>query len=90
MDERRPRANWPIVAGSVAPLLLLAALGIYAGAYFTMTAAINEGPSIPMQRIRYYDKDWKARLCYPAGQIEGAMTGKRVKIKSYEGWGDWN
>lgn len=87
MDERRKRADWPIIAVLI---VVLAIVPLYVGGYFwlpetrTVMLSLNISGSYEIfpRKERSFPSKWLATVYTPAGMIEGYFTGIRVEVDS--------
>lgn len=77
----RRKADWPIVAASIA-IVVTTAVGLYAWGYLAMGASLGDANlhSLGPTTIRYFDARWKVLVFRPAGKIEAILIGKHVMI----------
>ena len=72
----RKKADWPIIAGTILALQVLA-LAVYVGGYYAMGSAFRPAANCISRR---YDSRWKAHIFGPAGRVEAALTGEKVVV----------
>jgi hypothetical protein len=85
MDERRRKADWPIIAGVV--VLLSAALGAYVAGYFA-TSSLVWHPVFGPARI--FDREWEANFYFPAARVESLIRGREVDATYWDSEPDPN
>lgn len=82
MEERRKKADWPIIAGAIL-CLTLAALGAYTTAYYALSKTVlASGKSV----IRSYDTKWQAALFAPAAKVESMLRRQQIVLVSEDMW----
>jgi hypothetical protein len=84
MSSASRKSDWLIIAGAVVPVLLLAALGVYAGGYlamgewaFSLETRIESQKYVELQNYRIYKSRLMACVYYPAARFEGLIRGER-------------
>ena len=77
MRDSPRKADWPIIAGMILAVLVVA-LGGYVGGYFALSAGRHESEENPPTVHRWYRKNWQALLFQPAANVEGLIVGKKV------------
>lgn len=78
MSERPKRADWPIITGVVAPVLLAAAL--YVWGYF----ALSDAEFYRKLDMHLYDYNWQASIYTPAASVESVVRGRHFGTMARE------
>lgn len=86
MSESRYKTDWLVIPGVIL-LLLLAAMGIYSGAYFwrgTYSIAMVSQTGSASPRIQAVDRlfptKWETTLFGPGAAVESWLTGHAVNV----------
>lgn len=77
MSETRKKADWPIVAGLLAAVVLVA-IGFYAWGYFAVGLATKDNLG---DRVRVYEYNWQVTLFGPAAKIESTCIDDSVWLR---------
>jgi hypothetical protein len=73
MSQVRKKADWPIIAGAILALGVVA-LGAYVGGYF----ALAKTHYASMATLRSYPSPWLASIYKPASKVESLLKGRPV------------
>lgn len=82
MEERRKKADWPIVI-TVLLAVALTSLGLYVWGYFALGTVKKEYWMDEAAKVRVYDAEWQATIYAPAARVEQLITGRTVGVRQH-------